>query len=362
MKRILITGAGGAPSTNFVRSLRDAPEPFYLIGVDGDPYYLQRAETDERYLIPFTSDPQYMDVLLDVVAQTRPQLIYSQPDQEIAVTAAHRERLHAAGVRTFLPALATIEACQDKHRSQELWEAAGIKVPRARLLSSDADLEAACAEYGLPIWLRATYSPGGGRGAFKAETLAQARGWLSFNAPWEGQFQAAECLTPRSVTWMAVYHRGRLVACQSRERKYWEFANRAPSGVTGITGTGVTCSDPALHELALRCVAAIDEAPHGIFSVDLCYDADGTPNPTEINIGRFFTTHYFFTRAGLNLPYLFVQLAFDELEPAEPLVNPLTDGLAWVRGMDTHPTLTTMDAIEGAREDLAARQARLARP
>ena len=37
MKRIMVTGAGGSPATGFVRSLRAAPEPYYLIGVDVDP-------------------------------------------------------------------------------------------------------------------------------------------------------------------------------------------------------------------------------------------------------------------------------------------------------------------------------------
>ncbi|HTG32576.1 MAG TPA: hypothetical protein VLB76_06555 [Thermoanaerobaculia bacterium] len=92
------------------------------------------------------------------------------------------------------------------------------------------------------------------------------------------------------------------------------------------------------------------------------YDPRGVPNPTEINIGRFFTTHLFLTRAGLNLPYLFVKLAFGEPypEPARKL-NPLPVDLAWVRGMDFLPVLTDMAAIEGTAAELAARRGRLPR-
>ena len=50
-----------------------------------------------------------------------------------------------------------------------------------------------------------------------------------------------------------------------------------------------------VDEIALRAITAVDGSPHGIFSVDLTYDDEGVPNPTEINIGRFFTTHLFFT-------------------------------------------------------------------
>ena len=45
MKRVIVTGAGGSPAIGFVRSLRTAPEPFYLIGLDVNPYNLQLAPT-----------------------------------------------------------------------------------------------------------------------------------------------------------------------------------------------------------------------------------------------------------------------------------------------------------------------------
>jgi len=360
VKRILITGAGGAPSTNFIRSLRASGEPFYIIGVDCNPYYLQRAQTEERFMVPYANDPTYMPILLEIIEKTRPQMIYSQPDQEIEVISKHRQMLlDEWGVRTFLPSDASIQLCQDKFLSTKRWAEAGLIVPDVMLIQSEADVEAAFEKYGAPIWIRANYSPGGGRGAFRAENLREARGWLDFSDGWDGSFCAAECLTSRSVTWMALYNEGELVVAQGRRREYWEFANRAPSGVTGITGTGVTISDPVVDEIAPRVISAIDDEPHGIWSVDLCYDKEGVPNPTEINIGRFFTTHQFFTRAGLNLPYIFTKIAFGEEPPTiARKVNPLTPGLAWVRGMDIEPVLTEFTAVERAREQLAAAKAR----
>src|SRR3954452_431639 len=100
-RRILVTGAGGSPSTNFVRSLRESGEAFHLIGADCNEYYLQRAETDERHLVPTADDPDYLPILQALVAETGAGLIYSQPDQEIEVISRHRD---AVGARTFLPA------------------------------------------------------------------------------------------------------------------------------------------------------------------------------------------------------------------------------------------------------------------
>jgi predicted ATP-grasp superfamily ATP-dependent carboligase len=357
-RRILVTGAGGTPSTNFVRSLRESPDPFHIVGVDCDRYCLQRAETDERHLVPPAGDPDYLAILRQLIAETGAELVYSQPDQEILLLSRHRAEL---GARTFLPDHATIEICQDKFASFRRWKEAGLTVPETLLVSCEADLERAFATFGAPVWLRAVVSPGGGKGSFRAANPRVARAWLDFCEGW-GTFTAAECLQPESVTWTALYRDGELLVAQGRKRLYWEFGNRAPSGVTGITGTGVTVADPALDDLAQRAIAAVDPRPHGIFAVDLTYDRRGTPNPTEINIGRFFTTHLFFTRAGLNLPYLFVKLALGEpCALPEPRLNPLPAGLAWVRGMDFLPVLTTVEAFAAAEHDLAERRRSLRR-
>lgn len=356
-RRILVTGAGGTPTTNFVRSLRESPERFHLVGVDCNRYYLQRAETDERFLVPEADEADYLSVLRSIVEETGAELVYSQPDPEIEVISAHRDEI---GARTFLPAHRTILVCHDKYESFRRWRAAGLRVPETIRIDGEADLERAFAAFGYPVWLRAIVSPGGGKGSFRAASLRVARAWLEFSEGW-GRFTAAECLEPHSITWTALFRDGELAVAQGRKRLYWELGNRAPSGVTGITGTGVTVSDPELDELALRAIRAIDERPNGIFAVDLTYDKQGVPNPTEINIGRFFTTHHFFTRAGLNLPYLFVKLAFGEaLPPIERRVNPLPPGLAWVRGMDFLPVLTDLDRIQAPVAELAARRRRLA--
>jgi carbamoyl-phosphate synthase large subunit len=357
-KRVLVTGAGGSPATNFVRSLRESAEPFHLIGVDCNKYYLQRAETDERHLVPEPSDADYIAILCDIVRESGAELVYSQTDQETTAISEHRDRISA---RTFLPAHETIQVCHDKYESFRRWKAASVKVPETILIRTEDDLAKAFDTCGPIPWLRAVVSPGGGRGSFRAPNLEAARAWLDFCRGW-GHFTVAEYLGPHTVTWTALYKDGELIVAQSRRRLYWELGNRAPSGVTGITGTGVTVADSRLDEIAVRSIHAVDRRPNGIFAVDLTYDAHEVPNPTEINIGRFFTTHLFFTRAGLNLPYLFVKLACDEAYPApQRRINPLPPGLAWIRGMDFVPVLTDVATIEEPLGELAERRARLHR-
>jgi glutathione synthase/RimK-type ligase-like ATP-grasp enzyme len=342
MRRILVTGAGGSPATNFVRSLRSAPEPMYLVGTDADRYCLMRAETDARHLVPAAGDPSYLEVLNAIIKREHIDLVHAQNDAEVAFMSEHRDRI---GARVFLPAPATVLLCQDKFRSWERWRAAGLTVPETVLLHSDEDLKLAFERFGGALWLRAT-SGAGGRGALPVHDLDTARSWLGLHRGW-GSFIAAELLEPDSITWMSIWRDGDLVVAQGRRRLYWELSRLSPSGVTGVTGAGVTVADPALDDLAIQAVLAIDARPHGLFGVDLTFDHSGEPNPTEINVGRFFTTHHFFTALGLNLPYIYVKLAFGEPPPPIPRrCNPLPAGQVWIRGVDFEPVLTSTGEIE----------------
>jgi hypothetical protein len=342
VKRILVTGAGGSPATNFVRSLRAAPEPVHLVGTDADRFCLMRAETDARYLVPPASDPAYLKVLNAIVERERVGLVHAQNDAEVAFVSEHRGEV---GARLFLPDAATVRTCQDKFLSFRRWQAAGLKVADRLLLRSEDDLKAAFERFEGALWLRAV-SGAGGRGALAVRDYDTARSWLDFHRGW-GSFTAAELLGPDSITWMSVWHDGELVVAQGRKRLYWELSRVSPSGVTGVTGAGVTVADVTLDEIATRAVLAVDQRPHGLFGVDLTYDGAGVPNPTEINVGRFFTTHQFFTALGLNLPEVYVRLAYGE--PPPPVArryNPLPEGRVWVRGVDFEPVLTSVEEVD----------------
>ncbi len=173
------------------------------------------------------------------------------------------------------------------------------------------------------------------------EWIERARGW--------GEFVAAELLTERTVTWLSIWYQGELMVAQSRRRHGWAHSAMSPSGVTGVTKIGETCADPVVDTVAERAVRAVSTVPHGVYGVDMAYDRHGVPNPTEINIARFFTTIEFFAQAGLNMPKILKDLALYGKRPnLEKRLNPLPNGLLWLRGMDTSPRLTSEAEMEAS--------------
>ncbi len=354
-KKILITSAGGTPAVNFVRSLKLSPEKFYFIGTDCNKFYLQRAETDKKYLVPQAADSDFIVVLKDIIKETGAEFIHTQNDVEIGVISKNREKF---SIKSFLPSKKTVALCQNKLATSKIWMKGKLPQPKSLPINNENDLKNAFRALGNRIWIR-NVEGASGRGSLLVDKYKIAKSWIDFKDGW-GHFMAAEYLSPQSITWQSLWNKGKLIIAQSRKRIYWEFADRAPSGITGITGTGVTVSDRNLDRIAKEAILAIDENPHGIFSVDLTYDKDNVPNPTEINIGRFFTTHEFFARAGLNMPYIYVKIAFGEKYP-KPVktINPLPQGLAWIRGMDFKPILTTTKEIDRYEKELAERRKKL---
>lgn len=344
MAKIQLGGAGGAPTNNFIKSLRNSLRKDYLIGTSCIAADLLLADVEQKFLIPAANSPNYPEKILQLIKKTRPDFLHVQHDYEVRAISRLRNEIEAYGTKLFLPSIDTVESCVNKQKSYEIWQKARLPVPETLLIKNETDLKTAFTQLGETIWLRATEG-GGGRGALPATNYNFAKTWIDQFNGW-GTFTAAKLLTKDSVTWQSIWFEGELIVAQTRRRLAWNFADRTLSGVTGITGVGETYSDNKVDEISLASIYAIDSKPHGIFSVDLTYDQQGIPNPTEINIGRFFTTHYFFTKAGVNFPEIYCNIILDGKFPKLPKkINPLPDGLIWIRGMDVEPVLTSRQEL-----------------
>lgn len=347
MAKILIGGAGGVPSENVIKSLLECEKKETIIGMGSEPGDLILSAASKKYLMPYAYEKDYKSKLLKLLSIEKPDFVHFQHDIEILEVSKIRNEILETGAKLFMPDHEVIENCVDKGKSATIWMREGIKVPKTIDISTPEDLKKAFDLLGNKegkIWLRAKVG-GGGRGALPTNDYEFAKRWIDRFNGW-GQFTAAELLTDKTVTWLSIWHQGELVVAQTRRRRAWNLGNRTLSGVTGITKIGETFSSDLVDRIAQDAIKAIDKRPHGIYGVDMTYDENNIPNPTEINISRFFTTVYFFTKAGLNMPKIFKDIAlYNEFPSLNKKINPLPDGLLWIRNMDTEPLLTTEEEI-----------------
>lgn len=349
--RILVTGAGGPGAVNLCRSLlMMVPQPT-LIAVDASPEYILLALGHVRERVPRCSNlAAYLQAIRDLVVRHQIDLIIPNNSLEIAVL---REAEGSLGARTMLPDSATLRAANSKWESYQIWREAGIPVPETHLLSDRASLDACFSSLqtsgGDPegrVWVRGAGIPGKGIGvaSLPCRTVDQADQWIDYWKGWNGMI-ASEYLPGDNLTWMGLFDRGELIMSQGRRRLEYVIPHVSPSGITGAPAISETVSDPELNRIGEAAVRALDPEYHGVGFVDLKGDEAGVARVTELNAGRFGTTHFFYSAAGANFPAALVQLAMGQ-RPDVPKRDALAAGLTWIRTLDAGPVLTTRAAIE----------------
>jgi carbamoyl-phosphate synthase large subunit len=332
--------------------MRAAPEPVHLIGLDANEFHLQRAIADEKYLVPRAAHPTYLRVLENIVEETQPDLVWVQHEDEITAVALAGSSFRG---RTFLPEAGTITLCQDKMASYRAWEKYGVPAPRSIMIESLEDLARAFIEIGPHLWLRAVKGVAG-RGSLPVDDLERAIGWIDFHNGW-GKFMAAERMPGDRVSCEYIWKDGDILAAQCKRHLFWDFSNLAPSGVSGISGAQEFIRDPAMVDLGIRAILAVDGAPHGVFGVDTIYDSRGRLRVTEVNAGRFLSGGAIQIQIpNFNLPFLMLKAALDEPLPSSlPTVDALPAGLVLTQGIGVEPVVTTMEEVKAYRQQLESR-------
>lgn len=337
MKRILVTGCGGAAAANFIASLRVADENFFIIGTDSNKFHLELADVDIRYILPPASDPAYLEKLNQIIEKEKAELVHPQPDPEVLFLSRNRERIKT---RLFLPSKQTIETCQNKMELVNHLTRKKVPTAESYLIDDEPNLSKYAEkllENNEKVWLRATKGAGA-RASLPIKNVIHGKIWIDY---WKnlknigyGQFMISEFLPGKEFAFQSIWKKGKLITSQARERLEYLFGYLTPSGQTSSPSIARTVSRDDVNEIATKAILSIDEDATGIFCVDLKENKEGVPCITEINAGRFFTTSNFFSMAGCNMPLYYIKMAFDETLPKLSQYNPLEKDLYWIRGMD----------------------------
>ncbi len=340
MHRVLIPAAGGPGAVNLTRSLKSAPEPVFTVGTDASRYYIHLALTDVKVRVPrFSQEDAYVEAIKRVCQEYYIDFIMPNSSLAMEVLTRHQKEI---GVKMFVPSLQTQHIAASKYLTYKKWVEAGIDVPKTILIERPEDIERAFDEIKTrPIWFRGAGIPGKGIGGAQlpCKNPKQAHGWVDFYNGW-GNFLASEYLPGDNLTFLAIFKKGRLIMSQGRKRDAYVIAHVNPAGITGAPAVSHTIHNEELNKLGTNAILAIDPEYNGAGFVDFKVSEDGRILPTELNAGRFGTTHYFYSAAGANFPYCLLKVAFGEELPdfCKPY-NTLPAGLYWIRTLDAGPVL-----------------------
>jgi biotin carboxylase len=335
MQKILITGAGGSAATNVIESLKLANSHISIIACDSSRYMLNLSKGDERYLLPHSSEDSYLQSLINRIDASNPDAIFAQPDQEVKIIVSNIDEINTG---KFFPDKEVIEICGDKNTLNTVLQRAGVPTPEATDLTSGDFKEQIndFIELHGKSWVRARRGAGS-RASLPVSTSAQCINWISWWAEEKkmniDDFMVSEFLPGREFAFQAIFQDGRLIAGEARERVEYLFGFLTPSGQSSSPSVAKTTKDKRIYEAGINAIKAVSKNPHGVFGVDIKENKYGIPCVTEINAGRFYTTSFFFARAGVNMPDMALRAARGE-RLQERGVAILEEGLTWIRMMD----------------------------
>jgi biotin carboxylase len=336
-RRVLLTGAGTAATSNLIRSLQAGLRPLTIVGCHGDRFILGKSTAHRNYLVPALTHPDYPRAIRRVVARERIDLLIPTTDAEVRVFTRLQATLPC---RLFLPRPAVVELCQDKYRLNIALRAHGVPAPLTYRVSSLAALDAIFTRLPAraPVWCRVRRGSGS-IGAIPVRRPEQARSWIAYWTEMRGvkatSFILSEYLPGRDFSCQAVWKDGTLVLVKTAERLSYFGGGGNPSGISSISQLAKTVFAPQVVDVCAAAIRAIDRRASGTFNFDLRENARGVPCLTEINAGRFASGTSIFDLTGLsNVAATYVRVALGEPVAFRERYDP-AEGYYTVRDLDT---------------------------
>lgn len=340
MKRVLVTGAGGSASFNYINSLRDneKKEKFYIVGVDTNKYFIKLSDLNKSYIVPSLNDPTYLHELNKIIVNEEIDFLHIQPDSEVNFISKNRNKIKT---KLLLPKANTINMCQNKKTAFEILSKNNINIPESIYPSNFNEVRRGVKlllkKYN-KVWIRAIRGAGS-KAALPVIDSNHAVMWIDYWIKMKNlkitDFMLSEFLPGSEYAFQSFWVDGNLVSSQARQRIEYVFGNLTPSGQSSSPSLAKTVQIDEVNFLATNAVLSIDKKATGIFCIDMKTGSDNQVKVTEINSGRFYTTSYFFSKAGYNLPYIYTKYGIDGKLPIKlKKYNNLKKNIFWIRMID----------------------------
>jgi hypothetical protein len=347
--RVLVTAAGSGPSNNLMRSVLHGIPGAILIGCHSDRFILKKSPAQRNFLLPPLDTREGRAGLEQVVKAAQASLVIPGNDRDARALASLRQRRRLSA-RMYLPALRTIELCQDKGALSVFLRNHGVAAPRTCALSDRQSLARAWAALDRPelAWCRIRRGFAS-RGATMVRDVEQAWAWISYWNAMRGvpvaDFTLSEYLPGRDFNVLGIWSNGRLVVIKMCERLSYLNAEHHPSGMASTPALAKTVWESAAIATCEAALQAIDGTATGVFSIDLKENDAGVACITEVNAGRFcmITNIHDFT-GRYNVAATYVRLALGQNPGIEDPYDRCGEYYL-VRDLDTLPTVLSADAL-----------------
>ena len=170
---VIITGvSGGSIGNEVMKALRLAKTSYHIVGVDVNPASLGLYQADEAYIVPPASDPEYIDILLELCEKKNARVLIPGSEPEMKIISANRQLFTKANTLTLINSACVIELCTDKWKTVDFLTKNGFNSPESVLLKNEDD----CIKIKkMPVVIKPSAGSGGSNLVFIAQDLEEAQ-------------------------------------------------------------------------------------------------------------------------------------------------------------------------------------------
>ncbi|MGD9394446.1 MAG: ATP-grasp domain-containing protein [Dehalococcoidia bacterium] len=146
--RVAITAVGGGVGQSVLRALRLSSLPLRTIGFDVNLWSAGLYTCSKGYAIPHSSDPSFVDQLLENLLKEKVKVLIPGSDPEVMIISRARERFMASGIFPVTGSAKAVHLCRDKLAGYKFFKEHNIPFARTVSASEAADL---ADEVGFPL-------------------------------------------------------------------------------------------------------------------------------------------------------------------------------------------------------------------
>ncbi len=134
--KVLVTGAGALLGQGIIKSLRMSALDCEIIGADPHPLAAGLYRSDKAYLLPMAKSGDFLSSLLEIVKRERVDVVLVGTDVELAILAAHRQKIESEfPVKVLVSSPDVVAIADDKWKTQLFLKENGFLYPESCLPS-----------------------------------------------------------------------------------------------------------------------------------------------------------------------------------------------------------------------------------
>lgn len=142
---VLLTCTGGVISPSHVFSLKNNPDgrSVRIIGVDTVVPCIGQYTTDKFYRVPFGTDPNYVDTLLEICEKESVDVVFPASHEEILSLSSNHEKFTRIGTKIAASKHSVLELSCNKKLAYEKLKEKGLPCPNFFVVKSFEEFEKA---------------------------------------------------------------------------------------------------------------------------------------------------------------------------------------------------------------------------